>query len=157
VRALILSVVCLTFPLVTTNAQTERVGTFKRQSIVIAFYRSPMYAVTLRQHIAARDSAKRAGDTAKVRALEAWGAAQQDTAHHQLEGSAPITNILDALKPVFDSLTKTMNLRAVVPATTATSGSTTVDVTPVLLDWLGADVKTREIIAAMPPGHDRMD
>lgn len=152
-KALAISAICLAFPIATSRAQTERVGTFHRQSIVIAFYRSPMYTATLKARIAARDSAKRAGDTAKVRELEAWGSGQQELAHHQLEGTAPITNILEALRPAFDSITKSSHLRTIVPATTVNAGATAVDVTPALLDWLEADVKTREIIAAMPPGR----
>ena len=152
-RVLAISAICLAFPIAAGHAQTERVGTFNRQSIVIAFYRSPMYAGTLKARIAERDGARRVGDTAKVRELEAWGAGQQELAHHQLEGSAEITNILDVLQPAFDSITKAAQLRAIVPAAAAKPGAPTVDVTPALLDWLKADVKTREIIAAMPPGR----
>jgi len=151
VRTLLISIACLSLPVVTSHAQTERVGTFKPQSVVIAFYRSPMWAATLKERIAARDSAKRAGDTAKVRELEAWGAAHQELAHQQLEGSAPLTNILDVLRPAFDSITKAEHLRAIVPRPSPDAGGAAVDVTPALLDWLKADAKTRDIIAQMPP------
>jgi len=141
---------CLTLPLTAAHAQVERIGTYKPQSIVIAFYRSPMWAVTLKERIAARDSAKRSGDTARVRELEAWGAGHQELAHHQLMGDAPLTNILDALRPALDSITKAERLRAIVPAPSKEKNAELVDVTPALLDWLKADAKTREIIAQMP-------
>jgi hypothetical protein len=150
VKALFIAAACLSLPFVAARAQTDRVGTFDRQSIVIAYYRSPMYAVTLKERIAARDSAKRTGDSARVRELEAWGARQQETAHEQLAGNAPITNILDALRPVLDSLTKAANLRNIAQARPEDARAGVVDVTPALLDWLKADAKTREIISQMP-------
>ena len=150
-KALHFCALCLAFPLAGARGQTDRVGSFDRQSIVIAFYRSPVWAATVRRQIAARDSAKRAGDTARVRELEAWGAGHQELAHQQLLGAAPLTNILDALRPALDSVARMSNLRRVGEAPVTDPQVTVVDVTPQLLDWLKADAKTREIIAQMPP------
>jgi hypothetical protein len=133
------------------RAQTERVGTFDRQSIVIAFYRSPMYATMIKERIAAHDSAKKSGDSARVRELERWGSGQQELAHQQLAGHAPLTNILEVLRPALDSIKKAGQLRDVVAAPVKDTRTAVVDVTPQLLDWLKADAKTRDIIAHMPP------
>ena len=149
-RTLIIATACLTLPFVAARTQTDRVGTFDRKSIVIAFYRSPMYAATLRAHIAAHDSAKHVGDSARVRELETWGVRQQETAHEQLAGDAPIANILDALRPAFDSITKASRLRTIVAAPFKDARADVVDITPALLDWLQADAKTRDIISQMP-------
>lgn len=149
-RAFFIPVVCTMLP-VAAHAQTERLGTYKPQSIVVAFYRSPIWAATLKERIAARDSAKQSGNTARVRELEAWGADHQEIAHQQLAGSAPLTNILDALKPALDSIAKAERLRAIIPAPAKQTSAELVDITPALLDWLKADAKTREIIAQMPP------
>ena len=149
-RTLFIATTCLTLPFVAARTQTDRVGTFDRKSIVIAFYRSPMYAVTLREHIAARDSAKRIGDSARVRELETWGARQQETAHEQLAGDAPIANILDALRPAFDSITRAARLRTIIAAPFKDTPADVVDITPALLDWLQADAKTRDIISHLP-------
>ena len=149
-RTLFIATTCLTLPFAAARTQTDRIGTFDRKSIVIAFYRSPMYAVTLREHIAVRDSAKRIGDSARVRELEAWGARQQETAHEQLAGDAPIANILDALRPAFDSITKAARLRTIVAAPFKDARADVVDITPALLDWLQADAKTRDIISHLP-------
>jgi hypothetical protein len=143
--------VCLALPLAPAVAQSDRVGTFDPQSIVIAFYRSPQYAAVLREHIAARDSAKRAGDTTRVRELEAWGAAQQDTAHQQLAGVARLTNIVEALRPAFAAIQRSANVREIVAAPAAKPGVTTVDVTPQLLDWLQADARTRALLPGGKP------
>jgi hypothetical protein len=149
-RSLCIAAVCLSAPLFAAQAQTDRVGTFDKQSIVIAFYRSPMWAATMKEHVAARDSAKRSGDTTRVRELEAWGAGHQELAHQQLAGNAPLTNIVDALQPALDSIRQVEHLRAIVPAPVADARVAVIDVTPQLLDWLKADAKTREIIGQMP-------
>lgn len=133
------------------SAQTARVGTFDRPSIVIAYYRSPMWAEVLNTKIAERDAAKKANDAAKVAELEAWGQAHQDLAHRQLWGNAPITNILEALKPAFAEVARKAGVEKIVTERTpADSGVEIVDVTPLLLDWLKADAKTREIIDHKP-------
>ena len=147
-----IAAVCLSVPFIAAAAQPDRIGTFDKQSIVIAFYRSPMWADTLKERIAARDSAKRAGDTVRVRQLEEWGASHQELAHRQLAGTADLTNIVDALRPALDSLISAERLKAIVPAPVTDVHMVVVDVTPKLLDWLKADAKTREIIASRPPG-----
>ena len=154
-RRLCMAAACLVLPLSNARPQAERVGTFDRRSIVIAFYRSPQWAVTMRRQVAARDSAKQAGDTARVRELEQWGAGHQELAHQQLHSDAPLTNILDALRPAFDSIEKAMNLRAIVAGPGAKGRVESVDVTLLLLDWLKADDKTREIVRQMPPPRTR--
>lgn len=148
-RHVLIAAACVMLPLSAASPQGERIGTFDRQSIVIAYYRSPQSAVTMKQQIAARDSARRSGDTARVRQLEQWGASHQELAHQQLSGDAPLTNILEALRPALDSIEKAMNLRAIVPAPEA-NGRPAVDVTPQLLDWLKADERTREILRHKP-------
>jgi hypothetical protein len=141
---------CVILPLSAARAQSERLGTFDRRSIVLAFYRSPQFAAVMKQKTAARDSAKRVGDTARVRELEHWGASQQELAHQQLYGGAPVTNILEMLKPTLDSIGKAMKLQAIVAAPAPTSRSEIVDVTPQILDWLKADAKTRELVRQLP-------
>lgn len=148
-----MAALCMALPAATARSQTQSVGTFDRRSIVVAFYRSPQWATTMQRQIAGRDSAKRSGDTARVRELEHWGASHQELAHQQLFGDAPLTNILDALKPAFDSIGKALNLHSIAPAPAAApkSGVETIDITPQLLDWLKADEKTREIVRQLPP------
>ena len=142
---------CTALPLMSAHAQDERIGSFDRRSIVVAFYRSPQFAEMLKRQIAARDSAKRVGDTARVRELERWGAAHQELAHQQLYGDAALTNILEALKPALDSIGRQMKLSSIIPAPAPKAHAQVVDVTPQLLDWLKADDKTREIVRQLPP------
>src|ERR1039457_2215554 len=88
------------------SAQTVRVGTFHKAPIVVAFYRSPLWAETLKAKMAEMAAAKEANDTKKVQELDAWGNAPQETAHQQLAGEAPITNILEALAPAWPEIAK---------------------------------------------------
>lgn len=129
-------------------AQPIRVGAFDRASIVVAYYRSPMWAEVLNAKIAERDAAKKANDTARVAELEAWGQAHQDLAHRQLAGEAPIDDILKALEPAFAAIAARAGVEKIVAE--KPPGVETVDVTPLLLDWLKADAKTREIIGHLP-------
>ena len=54
-------------------AQTVRVGIFNRQSVVIAYYRSPIFADTLKAKRTEQQEAKKANDVKKVAELEKWG------------------------------------------------------------------------------------
>ena len=131
-------------------AQTVRVGTFHKPSIVVAFYRSPLWAESLKAKMAEMAAAKTANDTKKVQELDAWGNAGQETAHQQLAGEAPITNILEALAPGFPDIAKKARVAMIVADLPyADSSVEKVDVTEMLLDWLKADERTRTIVRGL--------
>jgi Skp family chaperone for outer membrane proteins len=140
----------LTLASTRTLPEENRVGTFNRQAIVVAYYRSPQWADTLKQKRAALEEAKRANDAAKIKELNAWGGESQELAHRQLADGAPITNILEALKPTLDEIEKSEHLANIVPAPAPDTKTPTVDVTPQLLDRLKADENTRKIIQDLP-------
>lgn len=126
--------------------QTIRVGTFHKPSVVVAFYRSPMWAEQIKEKMAEREAAKRANDTKKVQELEAWGGKQQELAHQQLTGEASIANILDSLAVAMPEIGRKAQVAAIaVDLTFASSLVETVDVTEQILDWLKADEATRKI------------
>lgn len=142
-------------------AQTIQVGTFHKPSVVVAYYRSPLWADFLKPKLAELAEAKKANDTKKVQELEAWGKAHQDTAHQQLAGEVPIANILEALQPAFPEIARKANV-AMIAADLPYADHTvrTVDVTDLLLDWLKADERTRRIVldlrnhqGPLPPLH----
>ena len=89
-------------------------GTFHKASIVVAFYRSPLWAESLKAKMAEMAAAKAANDTKKVQELDAWGKAQQETAHQQLAGEAPIANILEALAPGLPEIAKKARVAMIV-------------------------------------------
>ena len=131
-------------------AQTVRVGTFHKAAIVVAFYRSPLWTLTLNMKTAEIAAAKAANDTKKVQELDAWGNAQQETAHQQLAGQAPIANILEALAPGLPDIAKKARVSMIVADLPyADSSVEKVDVTEMLLDWLKADERTRTIVRGL--------
>ena len=131
-------------------AQTVRVGTFHKASIVVAFYRSPLWAESLKAKMAEMAAAKAANDTKKVQELDAWGKAQQETAHQQLAGEAPITNILEAFAPGWPEIAKKARVSMIVAELPYTDSSVqSIDVTEMLLDWLKADERTRTIVRGL--------
>ena len=137
-----------------TAAEPVRVGTFHQQAIVVAYYRSPLWAETLKQKFAERAAAKQAGDEKKVKELEAWGGAAQELTHRQLAGSAPLTNILEALQPAFAEISQKEHLARIVSGSApADPAVQTVDVTDQLLDWLTADEATRKIVLELRKPH----
>jgi len=136
----------------TARAQT-RVGTFDRQSIVVAYYRSPLWAQTMNAKLAERDAAQKAGDTKKVEELNAWGGAHQDLAHRQLAGEAPITNIIEALQPAFPEIARTAHVEKILTAPPPAGAKfETVDVTDLIVDWLKSDERTKTIIRDLRTG-----
>ena len=131
-------------------AQRVRVGTFQKASVVVAFYRSPLWAETLKVKMAEMATAKTAKDTKKVQELNAWGKAQQETAHQQLAGEAPISNILEALAPGLPEIAKKARVAMIVADLPHADGSVqSIDVTEILLDWLKADQRTRTIVRGL--------
>jgi Skp family chaperone for outer membrane proteins len=129
--------------------QTARVGSFDRQAIVLAYYRSPQWAETLHQKRMELNAAKQANDQQTVAKLDKWFGDAQELAHKQLWGNAPIDNIISAIAPATEELCKSENLSMVVPAPAQDGATQTVDVTAQLLDWLKADDKTRDLIGQM--------
>lgn len=131
----------------------QQIGTFNRQAIVVAYYRSALWNADVQKHEAELAQAKKAKDKAKVKELSAWGEQSQELAHDQLIGKAPIDNILEALQPGLQQIEKTTHVEKIeaAPATHANSG--TVDVTVQLLDWLQADATTRRLIKSLPQSN----
>jgi hypothetical protein len=128
------------------SAQTIRAGVFDKQSVVVAFYRSPQWAEVTKPKVAELDAARRANDTAKVQDLEAWGAAHQELSHRQLAGEA-IGNIMEALAPALPEIARRAGVNLIAPDLAFADPSVqTVDVTDLLLAYLKADARTLSIV-----------
>jgi hypothetical protein len=125
------------------------VGTFDKTSIVLAFYRSPLWAAILADRRFELNAVKAANDTARAKELERYGAESQDLAMQQLIGKAPIGNILAVLQPEFKELSSRMKLSAIVDSSAADPKAATVDVTSLLMDWLKASSETRKMAEEM--------
>jgi len=145
----ILFAIFLLPPSLQSKAQTRRVGTFDRQAIALAYYRSPQWAAELKQHRDELAEAKRVNDVERIRALSEWGGQAQELAHKQVFGDAPIPNILEALKPAFAAIEKEQTLSNIVPVEAPDKSPDAIDVTSQLLDWLKADAQTRALIVEL--------
>ena len=111
-------------------AQTMRIGTIHKPSVVVAFYRSPVWSDILKKIVDPQEGKK-----------------AQDLAHRQLAGEAPIGNILEALAPGWPEIARQAHVAAVaVDLPYADASVQTVDVTEQVLDWLKADERTRKIV-----------
>lgn len=130
------------------------IGTFDRSSIVLAYYRSPIWEAILDDRRFELKTVKAANDTARAKELEKYGAESQDLAMQQLTGKAPIDNILAVLQPEFRELTNKMKLSAIVDSPDTDQKAqgqkaATVDVTSLLMDWLKASSETRKMAAEL--------
>ena len=125
------------------------VGTFDKTSIVLAYYRSPLWAAILNDRLFELNAVKAANDTARAKELEKYGGASQDLAMKQLMGKAPIDNILAVLHPEFKESSSKMKLSAIVDTSAADPKAATVDVTSLLMDWLKASSETRKMAEEM--------
>jgi hypothetical protein len=126
-------------------AQTAKVGTFDRTSIVVAFYGSPMWSAELKAAQTEQDKAKAAGDQKKVAELNKWGQDQQKLAHKQMMDNTSIDNILETMKPMFAAVETQAQVTAIVPEGAKIDKSATkVDVTDLLMDQLHASARTRQ-------------
>jgi len=123
------------------------IGTFDRSSIVLAFYRSPLWEAILDDRRFELSAVKAANDTVRAKELEKYGGESQDRAMQQLAGKAPIDNILAVLRPEFKDLAARLKLAGVVESAAADSKAASVDVTPLLMDWLRATSETRKMAA----------
>jgi hypothetical protein len=139
-------------PLKALEAQTIRVGTFREQAVVVAYYRSPLWNDMLKQKRAEERAARQSGDTKKVKEFETWGGSTQELAMRQLQGEAPIANIVEALQPAFAGIAEKANVDLIVAGLPYASGAVkTVDVTDFILDWLKADDATRKMVDGLVP------
>jgi hypothetical protein len=125
------------------------VGTFDKSSIVLAYYRSPVWAAILADRRFELNRVKAANDTARAKELEKYGAESQELAMQQLAGKAPIDNILAVLQPEIKELSSRMKLSAIVDSSAADPKAAIVDVTSLLMDWLKASSETRKMAEEM--------
>jgi len=126
-------------------AQTAKIGTFDRTSIVVAFYGSPMWSEKLKAVQAEQDKAKAAGDRKKVAELNKWGKDQQTLAHKQMAGSTNIDNIMETMKPMFTAVEAQAQVTTIVPEGARIDKSAAkADVTDLLMDQLQANARTRQ-------------
>ena len=128
------------------SAQTVRVGTFDKPSVVVAYYRSPNLGRDAESQRAELQAARQANDSRKVQKLEEWGGKSQELAHRQLAGRLPLPIFWKRLEPAFPEIARKAQVTRVAADIPADGSVQAVDVTDLILDWLKADEATRKIV-----------
>ncbi len=88
------------------------VGTYDSRAVAIAFAHSEWNGIDAK--MAEMEKAKAAGDTKKIRELEAWGLAQQARLHRQGFSTAPVDDILEHIKDNLPQIAKDANVAVLV-------------------------------------------
>ena len=134
-------------PTATATRPAPRVGTFDPRAVAVAYYRSPLHGLRVRDAAAEYRKAKDAGDRARAERLQAEGAAGQKRAHLQVFGNGPYDTLADDLTPVAADVAAAAGVDVIVPKVFyARPGTEAKDVTEALLEALKADDKTRQTI-----------
>ena len=132
------------------TAQTVKVGTFNRTSLIVAFYSSPQWADVLKQKEIERQEAMKANDQEKVKEIEHWGGSAQEMAERQLAGATSIQNIVDLMRPIFPDIAAKAHVSMIVTGLAYADATVErVDVTDLLLDSLKASPRTRKELEEM--------
>ena len=116
------------------------VGVFDRTAVLIAYYRSTFNEAEISALVRQRDEAAERGDAARVKELEAQGAAHQEHAHRQLAGRAPLDNIAETLRDELPGLAQQAGVSRIVPSDSKPTGASTIDLTD-------------RIVALLPPAR----
>jgi hypothetical protein len=130
-------------------ASVAVVGVYERGSVVLAFYRSPLWEAILADQRFEMNAAKADKDEARIKVLEKWGGNRQEQAMQQVFSNEPIDNVLAVLQPEFKELSAKLKLAKIVDSSAADPHAATVDVTPLLMDWLKASAETRKMAVEM--------
>jgi uncharacterized protein with von Willebrand factor type A (vWA) domain len=124
-------------PPASETATTEKVGTYRRYDLLVAYYASDVVHQRLADMRQRRDAALAAGHTATAEALEREGEAMQEKAHRQLAGDEPLDNILADLKDAIPQVERELGVSRLVEDTTKLpKGVARVDATEALTKHL---------------------
>lgn len=133
------------------QAQTPkkiRIGVYDNRAIALAFAPSKYNPVGAK--MAEHKKAKAAGDTARVRELEAWGEKHQRQLHRQGFGRMPVDDILALVKDKLPEVARKAGVDAIVWQFDYTGADVEiVDITNELVNIFDPPEKTRTWIREM--------
>ena len=113
---------------------TLRVGVFSRALVVQAFYRSAIWNAKLQTMLAERNQAVKGGDAAKLDAIDRELNDMQSLAQRQVNGDAPLNNILEPLAAEWPAIAKEAGVDIIIERPIfLTPGSGVTDVTPFIV------------------------
>ncbi len=133
----------------TQDVRVSRIGTYDSRSVAVAFAGSELFREKLDTLRAQWKAAEEAGDTERMRQLDAMGRAMQHQMHLQGFGTAPVDNILNLIADKLPELKKSANVQLLVSVWDRETlkqypGAEQVDVTEALVDALEPDDLQRE-------------
>ena len=99
-----------------------RVGVFSRALVVQAFYRSSIWNAKLQTMLAERNKAVTGGDATKLDAIDRELNELQSLAQRQVDGDAPLTNILGPLAAEWPAIAKEAGVDIIVERPIVVSG-----------------------------------
>ena len=128
----------------------QKVGTFKRDKLLGAYYGSEAFDQFLRSLKGFHEAAKATGDSKLVEQIEKVGPATQEVAHLQLAGKAPLTNIFTQLEGVLPEVAKAAGVHTIFEEGRVKPGTQTVDVTQLLVSNLEPNRAPKKTPAQTP-------
>ncbi|UCD29259.1 MAG: hypothetical protein JSV03_01915, partial [Planctomycetota bacterium] len=135
-----------------------RIGTFDSRAVAVAYVRSDIHQRYLKGLMAERDKAQKAGNTKRVKELEAKGKAMQQRVHRQGFGHARIDDILEHLRKEIPGIARKAGVDVVAEETLYHDSSVEiVDITDFMIEPFNPSKKTRNIIKDLlkhPPLKD---
>ncbi|HEX2971469.1 MAG TPA: hypothetical protein VHP11_04010 [Tepidisphaeraceae bacterium] len=134
----------------TPNAESPhslRVGTFEPRTVALAYFRSTLHKDQLAAAVADHRKAKEAGDTQRMKQIEAERNREQEDAHRQVFGTGPYDSLAEKLKTIWPQVAQAKDVQVIVGQVYyAPADAQTVDVTDEILKQIGVDAKTQKII-----------
>lgn len=122
-------------------AARVRIGVYDSRAIAVAYIASTFHEQEMRALQQSLKSAQDAGDTKKADAIKQEGSNRQTLAHLQGFGSAPVDQMLSAIKDRIPQIARAANLQAIVASA----------------DYLSADVErvdvTDQLVAEFKPNE----
>lgn len=128
------------------------VGVFDSRAVAVAYARGPLNEKALQKKMAEHKKAKKAGDTEKVKELEAWGQAMQDRIHKQGFGTVSVKGLLEHVKRDIPKVAKEARVDIIVSKWDLVyekKGVELVDVTDLIVRGFEPDAKTLKIIKGL--------
>ncbi len=91
-----------------------RVGVYDSRAIAVTYYQSEHWNKILKAKLQEMEEAKARGDEKKVKELEAWGSGNQQKAHLQGFGTAPVHSCLDVIRDKLPDIVRQAGVDVIV-------------------------------------------
>jgi hypothetical protein len=134
-----------------------RVGVYNSRSVALAYYRSEAHGEKIAKLKAGYEKAKAAGDKEGMAKFEKLGPGEQDKAHRQVFGNAPIDDIMEGLKDALPEIREKAGVDKIAREQTSDPAIEIVDITSKLVEHFKPTKETLKIIEEMkkhPPLSD---